>query len=158
MGTKNAKGTVSIENIDKRIRLRWRFQKKRYSLNLFHFTKTNQLLARNIAFQIEREMFEERFDTSLTRYKPAVCSESPKTKMSLVDHFQYWVINYRNMSCDKDIDYYSIRNMMHLAGNNINTCPLLPIIQGAILPLTMACSNSTLFNSRLHFIMILMGY
>ncbi len=52
MGTKNLKGTVSIENIGGRIRLRWRFQQKRFSLNLFHFNRVNFLNAKVIAVNI----------------------------------------------------------------------------------------------------------
>lgn len=117
MGTKNVKGTVSIENIDKRIRLRWRFQKKRFSLNLFHFNKANLLQAKKIAVQIENDLAAEIFDISLRRYKPAAIQGALPINKTLVDHFQDWVRNYRNMDCEKDIDYYSTRSMMLRWGN-----------------------------------------
>jgi len=112
MGTKNVQGTVSIESISKRIRLRWRFQKNRYSLNLFHFNKANLLRSKKTALQIENDLATDNFDVSLNRYKPAAMQEKSPTDKTLVDHFQDWVKNYRNMDCDRDIDYYSTRSMM----------------------------------------------
>jgi integrase len=112
LGTKNVKGTVSIENIARRIRLRWRFQKKRYSLNLFHFNKANLLQAKKTAVQIENDLGAGIFDFSLNRYKPVALQEASTTHKTVVNHFEDWVKNYRNMDCDRDIDYYSTRSMM----------------------------------------------
>ncbi|MBL7722761.1 MAG: DUF3596 domain-containing protein [Chitinophagaceae bacterium] len=112
MGTKNLKGTVSIEIIGERIRLRWRFQKRRFSLNLFQFTKANLLKAKVIAVNIERDLDSDHFDPCLDRYKPLQVQESFSQTITLVTYFEDWVRNYRNMSCDRDIDYYSIRSMM----------------------------------------------
>ncbi len=61
MGQKNAKGSVSIYNASGRIRLRWRCQKKRYSLNLFLFNKANLLQAKKIALQIEHDLLADSF-------------------------------------------------------------------------------------------------
>jgi len=69
MGIKNAKGTVSIENFRGRIRLRWRFQSKRYSLSLTAYNKTNLLQARITGLQIEQDMVTDSFDISLVKYK-----------------------------------------------------------------------------------------
>lgn len=41
MGIKNQKGTVSVENYHNRIRLRWRYHGKRYSLSLGAYNKPN---------------------------------------------------------------------------------------------------------------------
>lgn len=112
MGTKNLKGSVSIENITNRLRLRWRFQKKRYSLNLFHFTRANLLQSKKIAVQIENDIATDSFDLTLKRYKPLAIQEEIKRTKSLVEHFQDWVKEYRNMDCERDIDYNSTRNMM----------------------------------------------
>ena len=143
MGTKNLKGTVSVENIDKRIRLRWRFRKRRFSLNLFHFSKANLLIAREIAFQIENDLSMGVFDISLDRYKPSSIPESSTgTEKTIVEHFEEWVINYRNMDCDRDIDYYSTRNMMTRWGKfecssvvSLTTGWLLYSVQNLPLPL-----------------------
>jgi len=70
MGTKNSKDSVTIERKENRIRLRWRFQTKKYSLNLFEFNKTNLLKAKKIALQIEHDISIGFFDVSLESYKP----------------------------------------------------------------------------------------
>jgi integrase len=94
--------------------LRWRFQKKRYSLNLFVFSKSNLLQAKKIARQIEKDIVHNCFDTSLKKYKPLTNHEPPPVVIvkTLVEHFQDWVKNYRNMDCERDIDYNSTRNML----------------------------------------------
>jgi len=71
MGQKNYKGSVSVFNDSCRLRLRWRYQKKRYSLNLFHNTKTNFIQAKKIALLIESDMVSETFDLTLSS-KPTV--------------------------------------------------------------------------------------
>ena len=67
MGQKirNLKGCVSIINDANPLRFRWRFQKKRYSLNLFVFSKFNLSQARKIARQIEKDIVHSYFDISL---------------------------------------------------------------------------------------------
>jgi integrase len=70
MGTKSLKSTVSVERINKRLRLRWRYQKKRFCLNLFAYNKTNLLRAKKIAVQIENDIASGTFDISVKRYKP----------------------------------------------------------------------------------------
>jgi integrase len=112
--TRNPKGCVSIINDANRIRLRWRFQKSRYSLNLFVFSKSNLSQARRIARQIEKDVVHDCFDTSLKKYKPLTNHEPPPVVVieTLVQHFEDWVKNYRNMDCERDIDYNSTRNML----------------------------------------------
>jgi hypothetical protein len=70
MGQKNSKGTVSIVNENNRIRLRWRYQSKRYSLSLFHYSKSNLLQARSVPLSIEVGMVSQSFDTTLVKYNP----------------------------------------------------------------------------------------
>jgi integrase len=113
MGTKNTKGSVTIEQKEKRIRLRWRFQTKRFSLNLFEFNKENLLKARKVAFKIEHDISIDNFDPTLIAYNPRAkkISESPLEK-PFIQYFEEWVSNYRNMDCEKDVDYHSTRNMM----------------------------------------------
>jgi len=69
MGQKNSKGTVSLQNASGRIRLRWRYQSKRYSLSLYSFSKQNLLQARITALEIEQDMLNNLFDISLKKYK-----------------------------------------------------------------------------------------
>lgn len=117
MGRKNAKGSVSIVQDGQRIRLRWRYQKQRYSLNLFSFNKANLQQAKKVALKIEHDLLSNDFDATLQRYKPAALQESvvPVNK-TFVEHFEEWVRSYRNMDCDRDIDYQSTRSMMRRWG------------------------------------------
>lgn len=69
MGQKNLKGTVSISNVESRIRLRWRYQGKRYSINLAAYTKLHLTKAKTVAALIEKDMAFDSFDYSLSRYK-----------------------------------------------------------------------------------------
>lgn len=73
---RSAKGTVSVlvRNQDRdgigTIQLRWRYQGKRYYLALGQpATKGNLKAAKLLAQTIEREIFYERFDFSLKRYR-----------------------------------------------------------------------------------------
>ncbi|MCW3074506.1 MAG: hypothetical protein JWP69_1575 [Flaviaesturariibacter sp.] len=111
---KNHKGSVSIINAAGRIRLRFRFQKQRFSLNLFSYSKSNLLAAKKIALAIENDLVQDSFDRTLEKYKPIANKEAERSPVSktLVTYFEEWVRNYRNMDCDKDVDYNSTRNMM----------------------------------------------
>jgi integrase len=91
--------------------LRWRYQKQRYSFNLFHYSKTHLLQAKKIALTIESDMVNEAFDCTLNKYKPA-CQLSRTEQKSLAELFSQWVTDYRNRDCDKDIDYYLIKRML----------------------------------------------
>ena len=113
MGTKSAKGSITIEQKENRIRLRWRFQTKRYSLNLFEFSKSNILLAKKIAQHIGHDINIGKFDSTLYSYKPNYCRKIVETpEENLVQIFETWVTNYRNMDCNTDKDYHTVRNMM----------------------------------------------
>jgi integrase len=115
MGQKNPKGSVSIENAAGRLRLRWRYQSKRYSLNLFSHSKANLLQAKKIACTIENDMVNDSFDCSLIKYgknETGVQNE----KKSIVEHYEYWVSAYRNMDCDRHVHYHAKRNMMQRWG------------------------------------------
>jgi integrase len=89
MGHKNQKGTVSLVNYKGRIRLRWRFQDKRYSLNLFPYTKTNLLPAKKIALLIEQNISNDKFDFTLNRYRGKPESLKPSQK-TIVEFFEEW--------------------------------------------------------------------
>ncbi len=130
MGQKNQKGTVSITNANQRIRLRWRYQGLRYSLNLFHFSKPNILLAKKIALLIESDIFSGSFDSSLLRYKPqddnilglqekkekeqssTITKASKSPVKSIVQHFESWTKNYRQMDCNVNVHYNAMRSLL----------------------------------------------
>lgn len=116
MGQKNPKGSVSIIKDAGRIRLRWRYQSKRYSLNLFNYNKTNLLQARKVAVTIEQDMVIGAFDNSLEKYSPnkAVGELKPK---SIPQSFIEWVRNYKNREVDDDVDYSLTKKMLERWGS-----------------------------------------
>jgi integrase len=75
MGHKTSKGSISISNYKGRVRLRWRYQKKRYSLNHFPYNKANLQQAKKIAVQSERGLLTDNFDFTLRQYKPTILQE-----------------------------------------------------------------------------------
>jgi integrase len=115
MGIKNPKGTVSIENYRSRIRLRWRYLDKRYSLALFQFNKTNLREAKKVALQIEQDILNQTFDFSLNRYKGLPEQVAP-TEKTIVEYFQEWTSVYKQMDCEKHTNYNSVRNMLRKWG------------------------------------------
>lgn len=64
-----ADGLVSICKDKNAIRLRWRFQSKRFSFNLFQYSKPNLLKAKKVAVIIQSDILTGVFDESLSRYK-----------------------------------------------------------------------------------------
>lgn len=113
MGQKNTKGTVSIVNADERIRLRWRYQGARYSLSLLPYSKSNLLKARKVALEIEQDMENRKFDFTLDKYraKQERFQQKPENK-SIVQYFEEWTKNYRQMDCEVNIHYNALRNTM----------------------------------------------
>lgn len=112
MGIKNQKGTVSVENYRNRVRLRWRYLGKRYSLSLGAYNKPNLMAAKKVSLIIELDMAKGDFDASLVRYggkEVKVIEEFPK---SIVEHFEIWVSNYKQLDCNKNSDYYHLRNTL----------------------------------------------
>ena len=61
-GHKNVKGNVAILNYKGRIRLRWTYLSKRYSLNLAAYVKPNLLQAKKVSLQIENDIVLEDTD------------------------------------------------------------------------------------------------
>ena len=140
MGQKTSKGLVSLINDTNRIRLRWRYQTKRYSINLSSYNKLNLLKARKTALLIEQDIATDIFDFSLLKYK---CdSESPvKGSMTIVGLFEKWVTDYKQMDCEKHINYFSVRSMLKKWGD---------IEQHNILTkLNSETFNGTTYNRRL---------
>jgi integrase len=113
MGRKNSKGTVSLENDRNRIRLRWRFQSKRYSINLNQYNKFSLREAKKLALQIEQDILNQSFDVSLNRYKGIPDQmEQTEQKKSFVQLFEEWTSLYKQMDCEKHTNYNSVRNML----------------------------------------------
>jgi len=62
LGQKSLKDTVGITNADGRIRLRWRYNGKRYSLSLLPWNQLSLLQAKKTALQIEQDIITKNFD------------------------------------------------------------------------------------------------
>lgn len=118
MGQKNSKGTVSISNADNRIRLRWRYQSIRYSINLNTYSKVNLLAARKLALQIEMDIANDIFDTSLKEYHYQSETENfPQVKKTVVAYFEEWTSHIKQMDCELHTNYNSLRNMLRKWGD-----------------------------------------
>ncbi len=118
MGQKNQKGTVSIINADGRIRLRWRYQGKRYSLNSGLYDKINLKAAKKSVLQIELDMLNGQFDDSLVKYgaRVAVVREEKVHQQTIVEHFENWVKEFKQLDCEKNSDYFHLRNTLRKWG------------------------------------------
>lgn len=88
---KNPKGNVTIESFRGRLRLRFRFNGRRYSLGLgLPDTQTNQRVAEARARRIEDDMRLQLahggnyFDPSLAKYKPETALSVADTKIELI--------------------------------------------------------------------------
>lgn len=118
LGHKSPKGAVSITNYKARIRLRWRYQGKRYSLSLGSYDKVNLKAAKKIVLQIELDMINGRFDASIIKYsgKSVKVTEEPKMPLTIVSYFEKWVKEYKQLDCEKNVDYYHLRNTLRMWG------------------------------------------
>ena len=112
MGQKSPKGSVGITNADGRIRLRWKYQYKRYSMSLLAYSKTNLLQARKLALQIEQDMITDVFDTTLVKYSGKNTQSPSSPSKSFVTLFEQWVSSYKQMDCEIHTNYNSTRNMI----------------------------------------------
>jgi integrase len=114
LGHKSPKGAISVTNYKNRIRLRWRYQGKRYSLSLGPFDKINLKAARRVVLQVELDMVNSAFDETLVKYGANLKNPEPvlKNPTSMVGNFEHWVKNFLHMDCEVNIDYYNVRNML----------------------------------------------
>jgi integrase len=115
MGQKNTKGTVTIINANGRIRLRWRFKAIRHSISLGEYTKSNLIQARIIALKIEQDILLNNFDKTLNSYSENKSNKSQVYK-SIVELFEEWVKDYKQMDCEIHTNYNSTRNMLRKWG------------------------------------------
>lgn len=130
MGQKAKKGEVSISEEQGRIRLRWRHNKLRYSLNLpFPFSPEYLELAKIKAAEIKLDIFRGCFDTSLEKYKEQDTFTPPvkvvetkpinkvEPKINILDLFRDWVVNYINGDIENNANYSGALAMIRRWGN-----------------------------------------
>lgn len=73
---KAAKGTVSVEVFQGRLRLRWRQGSKRYTLSLgLPDSKVNRTVAQQKASQVQLDIISGNFDPTLKKYKPHIFTQ-----------------------------------------------------------------------------------
>ncbi len=141
-GTKKSKGTVAIEHYRGRVRLRWRYKGTRYSLSLFQYTKLNVGAAKKIALQVELDMLNDQFDTSLVAYgKMSNVPETPVQPKTIVEYFERWTKVFKQLDCDKNSDYHHLRNTLRKWGELDNSQLLIALNKENYSPKT--------FNERL---------
>ncbi|HJU45703.1 MAG TPA: tyrosine-type recombinase/integrase [Chitinophagaceae bacterium] len=123
---KSPKGEISIENYRGRIRLRWRYNGIRYPLSLpYSYAPENLHFAAVKAAEIKLDIIKGCFDTSLEKYKPppiiappievTVAVSEAKTPVllhNLVEKFNDWTKNIRNINIEHSIDYMWTRRVL----------------------------------------------
>lgn len=127
---KTPKGEISITNFEGRIRLRWRHAGERFSLNLpYAYLPENLNHASVKATEIKLDILKGHFDVTLAKYKPTPKScdspsgeEESKSTINeiklpvflnnLVEKFNDWGNNFRNVDVDNSIDYLYTRKLL----------------------------------------------
>ena len=112
LGQKSLKGSVGITNADGRIRLRWRYNDKRYSLSPSIWNHLNLLQAKKTALQIEQDIITDSFDSTLVKYSGNTVADAKATPKSFVELFEEWTVSYKQMDCEVHTNYNSCRNMI----------------------------------------------
>ncbi len=116
LGQKSLKDAVGITNADGRIRLRWRYNGKRYSLSLLPWNQLNLIQAKKTALQIEQDIITDNFDSTLIKYSGKTVAAAKAIPKSFVELFEEWTISYKQMDCEIHTNYNSCRNMIRKWG------------------------------------------
>jgi len=95
--------------------LRWRYHTIRYSINLNAYNKANLLIAKKAALQIEEDIANDKFDYSLNSYKGEP-GNAPSVNKSIVQYFEEWTSDVKQMDCEIHTNYNSVRNMLNKWG------------------------------------------
>ncbi len=78
-GRKSGRNLVKVENDEGRLRLRWTYQGKRYTLAMgLPDSQTNRIFAQKRALEIEGDIASGHFDPSLKQYKPQKSISKPQ--------------------------------------------------------------------------------
>jgi len=126
---KSQKGEISITDFQGRIRLRWRVNGQRYSLNLpFPYAPENLHHASVKVAEIKLDILKGSFDTTLEKYKPKIEAPVPAVKSKipadtkevylgdLVNKFNEWTAQIKNINIDHSIDYFGVRRVIERYG------------------------------------------
>lgn len=93
------------------IRLRWRFNKKRYSLCMLN-TIENIPNASLLALQIEADIRTNQFDPTLNKYR-----DIKKAPVDILDKFEHWCTHIRNIEMHRSTDYLCTYRMLERWGS-----------------------------------------
>jgi integrase len=115
---KTQKGTVAIEDRDKRLHLRWSFAGDRYCLSLgLNYNKINLKVAQQIASKIELDILSGNFDPSLDKYSPS--KRKPRQPLvreagsfNLLEAWDLWVDSLELSERTKNKHYALVRSMI----------------------------------------------
>jgi integrase len=122
MGQEFKKTAINITKCENRIRLRWRLNGKRYSLNHSSYSAFNLLEAKKVALQIEQDILLGCFDASLVKYGARKKEAGKATTLpeTFVSQFEWWVKHYKHMDCEIHINYNAFRNMIRKWGKQVD--------------------------------------
>ncbi len=105
-------------------------------MSLGPYEKLNLKATKRVVLQIELDMANGQFDDTLLRYSGKVIhvNEEPVIPLSIVACFERWVKDFKQLDCDKNSDYFHLRNTLRKWGeinpdkmlhklNTENYCP-----------------------------------
>lgn len=123
--SKTPKGEISISNYKGRIRLRWRYGGDRFSLNLpFAYLPENMhhatIKVAEIKLDIAKGCFKpENYFPSpsppqrgIKQSSEAIKKPAPRTVDNLIEYFNNWGKNIRNVDVDNSKDYFHLRRAL----------------------------------------------
>jgi len=97
-----ARGQVSIESDDGRLRLRFTVGDKRYAIALrLPDSKVNRKFAESKARQIELDILSNNFDVTLAKYKPLRSQAAPVSKEITTEVLLKQYIEFKARGCSK---------------------------------------------------------
>ena len=161
--SKSRKGEISVTNYNGRIRLRWRYQGVRYSLNLScPYTDYNLPKASIVAASIKLDMIQEKFDITLEKYRDNAggvekkVEQVPKVEYvsealgELVEIFNTWATSVRNVKVEKSDTYLNLRRLLVMWGvHSVDSLPKL---------LSEQLWSTSTYNGRLSYLRIFLSY
>ncbi|MEP0799042.1 tyrosine-type recombinase/integrase [Funiculus sociatus] len=98
---------MKVESNGGWLRIRFTYQSKRHCLSLgLKEGKSNRIKAERLLLQIEADIQDGSFDSSLSRYKPHPSLKKPLAQLSCAELFTDW-LEYKSRFCDaRTIKWY----------------------------------------------------
>lgn len=137
---KKRRGEISIEEFRGRIRLRWRYNNRRYYLAASAYTTLNLIIAQKAAIQIEYDIAINNFDYQLLRYR-SIIRQTTDSVDKVHEYFSEWVYETKHRVCF-DVNHYYVLYLVLKRWGHVTEDNFLNKLKNDSL------SNKT-FNSRL---------